>query len=290
MRVITAVLRDLYTFVFVYHFGLRRINADTPERVDEAHSDAAMRTPRDVSNDAAQRPTPSGILPEVPCVPQLTSGTRLTGIGYAYSPDTYLYALPTRTFDGVIRRLAYGDSFQILGTQGKWCNVAHDETRGWIHRDDVTENGIRLKPQFVAGEVYDAEHPTTVKLRTFIDDAFHAAQLDVPLQDVEYVTYVLAEKHKKIPWGNERPRIAGTWQRLLRGIRGVHIGVHPRSGSIMEYMLPNGTGHVAYVDSVYPDGGITISEIGPSVEGVYAERTLDQAEWKELRPVFIEIL
>lgn len=283
MRVLYAVLKDLYTFVCVYLFGLdNTISAST-----EPSSSSAPK--KEAYSSTQKVPDPVDVLPAPPTPHLLTSGVRLMGVGYARFPDTYLHALPTRTFDGVIAHVPYGASVQILGTQGKWCNVAYGEIHGWMRRDDITENSIQLKPQFVAGEIYDAEHRTTVQLRTLIDDAFHAAQLSLLLQDVEYVTYVLHEKRKRIPWGTIRPRIAGTWQRLLKGTPGVHIGVNPKQGTVMEYVREDNTGHVAYVDSVYPDGGITISEIGCTIEGVYSEQTLDKDERKELRPVFIEI-
>lgn len=57
----------------------------------------------------------------------------------------------------------------------------------------------------------------------------------------------------------------------------------------MEYLTEDDTGHVAYVESVFPDGTITISEIGPWKDGVYGERSLAQEMWRELKPVFIEV-
>lgn len=287
MGVIAAVLHDLYTFAFVYRFGFKSVKIKKSEPQVENFVD----TLRQSTVPQLKSAEPFGLLPEMP--PTLTipaaEEPRFESIGYAYTPDTLLYALPTRSFDGVIMRIPYGSSFQVLGTQGKWCSVRYGDVRGWILRDDVTERSAELQPQFLSGEIYEASHPTALKLRTVIDDAFHAAVLDLPLQDVEYVSYRLKQKGRRIDWPPQRPRIAGTWQRLLRGTKGVHMGVSPKTGSVMEYVRGDNTGHVAYVDSVYPDGGITISEIGHPQEGVYAERTLAKEEWKELRPIFIGV-
>jgi len=293
--VIVAVLRDLYAFVVTYHFGFKSASPIPAAEILHAHTtkksldEEFVETLKAAVQDVTP-PSATGLLPPSPVFDELVGDVHFEGVGYAYSPDTYLYALPTRSFDGVIRHIAYGDSFQLLGTQGKWCNVDHDGVRGWVHRDDITENSIELKPQFVIGEFYDAVHPSTLTLRTFIDDAFHAAPLDLPLQNVDYVSFILKERGRNISWPPVRPRIAGTWKRILKGIPGVHMGVRAKTGAIMEYVLENNTGQVAFVDSVYPDEGITISEVGYTTEGVYSERTLSKEEWKELRPIFIQVL
>lgn len=293
--ILVAVLRDLYAFVFTYHFGFK--NATSIPAAEISPADTTKMSPDEEFVETLKTavqdvtlPSPTGLLPPSPVSDELMGDVQFEGVGYAYSSDTYLYALPTRSFDGVIRHIAYGDSFQLLGTQGKWCNIEHDGVRGWVHRDDITENSIELKPQFVSGEFYEAAHPSTRKLRTFIDDAFHAASLDLPLQNVEYVCFIMKERGRNISWPPVRPRIAGTWQRILKGIPGVHMGVRPKTGAVMEYVHENNTGQVAFVDSVYPDEGITISEVGHTTEGVYSERTLSKEEWKELRPIFIQVL
>lgn len=291
MGIFLAVLKDLYTFAVRYHFGFR----DTMPQSGPPASDLVEHEGKENERNQ-QMPLlddiPSvGLLPEAAEDPVVESTEELSfeSVGYALSPDTCLYALPTRSFDGVIKRLPYGASFRILNTQGKWCNVLYNDIRGWIHRDDLTESNAVLSPQFSAGAFYGPEDPETVKLRTLIDDEFHAGSLALPLQDVEFVSYKLKRRGRTIDWPNARPRIAGTWQKLLKGVPGVHIGVSPKTGAVMEYVNEDNTGHVTYVDSVYPDGAITISEIGYPEEGKYCERTLNRHEWKELRPVFIEV-
>ena len=43
----------------------------------------------------------------------------------------------------------------------------------------------------------------------------------------------------------------------------------------------NEIGHVAFVEEVYPDGSIRISEANWPRNGIYNERVLTVAEWKD---------
>jgi surface antigen len=65
--------------------------------------------------------------------------------------------------------------------------------------------------------------------------------------------------------------------------------VRPKTGSILEYVLPDGRGHVAFVEAVFPDETINISETDYPEGGGYNERVMTQEEWRELKPVFIQI-
>lgn len=280
MKVILAVLKDLYVFVFVYGFGFLSKSAKSTK--------TAANTASSPMQDTAATALPLQTALNQPLQKPLLLES-FESIGYACVPDAFLYALPTRTFDGVIARISYGESLKILHSQGTWFCVRYEDVKGWMRMDDLTQSSASLHPKFATGELYDSFSSETVKLRTLIDDAFHAAPLASVLQDVEYVSYMLHKKDLTINWSHSRPRIAGTWQRLLKGVPGVHIGVIPKSGSIMEYVHENNTGHVAYVHSVYPDNALTLSEVGYPSEGIYNERTLSKEEWRELRPVFIEV-
>ena len=108
------------------------------------------------------------------------------------------------------------------------------------------------------------------------------------LQGVEYVTYRVMQAGRAVPWGESWGRIAGTWQRKLRGVRGVRIDVSPRTGSIMEYIIDD-VGYIAYVERVSPDLKITITGVGLTHEGQYTEQVMDHTIWRELRPVFITV-
>lgn len=55
-------------------------------------------------------------------------------------------------------------------------------------------------------------------------------------------------------------------------------------------MMSDEVGHVAYVEAVFPDDTITISEVNFPDSGIYNERSLLKEEWKSLKPVFIQIV
>jgi hypothetical protein len=118
---------------------------------------------------------------------------------------------------------------------------------------------------------------------------FYTIQLSMPLQDVEYVSYRIITKGKAIDWPLERPRIPGRWQQILRGIDGVHMSVRPKVDAVMEVIKDDGTGQLGYVEAVYPDESIEVTSFGRSEEGYYTEETLTKEQWREMRPVFIEI-
>ncbi|MCR4286353.1 MAG: hypothetical protein NUW00_05660, partial [Candidatus Kaiserbacteria bacterium] len=73
------------------------------------------------------------------------------------------------------------------------------------------------------------------------------------------------------------------------GVPHVHVGVVPKMGSIMEYISDADTGHLAFVEAVFPDDTISVSEVNFPDSGIYNERELSKDEWKELKPVFIAV-
>ena len=66
------------------------------------------------------------------------------------------------------------------------------------------------------------------------------------------------------------------------------MGVTPKTESVMEYIVDD-IGHLAFVEAVFPDGSMKITEIGKFDDNAYTEGILASDQWKELRPVFIEI-
>ena len=282
MQAMVAVVEDLYSFVFYYGLGFYRPLKVEPTLLPPG---SPAETTVDASTTTATPARPSYESIKAHAADPVAAGD----IQYVRVPQAHVYALPTRTFDGAFSTLQYGASVPVVSQQGSWLSVLIDEKRGWIQRDSVTDKHSALYPQLEVGKTYDADHDATERIRLIIDDSFTSSGLDTPLQNVEYVTYRLLRKGRSVLWPSERPRLAGTWQRLLRGVTGVHVGVHPKTGSIIEYVNPDDTGHVGYVASVYPDDSITINEVGYPTDGVYSERTLKKDEWRELRPVFIEV-
>lgn len=211
----------------------------------------------------------------------------VSGTVIVRSRGARLYHEPVQYFDGVVATVPYGTTLSLIGRSERWYHVASTLHTGWVLHDEVLDchEGTR----FLIGAMYDAMHSTTELVRARIGDEFSGSMLGVPLQDVEYVLYRLIEEGKRVVWPSVRPRIAGSWQRILKGGAGIHMTVIPQRGAVMELLYEDGTGHLAFVDEVYPDESILVSEVGFPEEGNYNERVLPKDEWREFRPIFIEI-
>jgi hypothetical protein len=200
-----------------------------------------------------------------------------------------LHTVPAQAFDSVVTQLAFGTSVQVSRFEGRWAHIETASLQGWVLKDALYQSTDGLFPTFIQGQSYRVDTQATVQLRRCIDDMFAGAESGSDLSSAEYVTYQLWRKGLHIHWGHARPRVAGGWQKLLRGVSGVHSGISPQTGSVMEYLTLSG-GQLAYVESVAPDETITISLITEDEDAVYLEETLPRSAWIELRPVFIEVL
>ncbi len=196
---------------------------------------------------------------------------------------------PHMDFDAVIDVLPYGTAVTVIGYQGRYASVNRSNITGWVLKDDLTPQKNEVWPEFASGVVYDVKHLETKKTRLLIRDTFGAGALELPLQAGEYISVRLASEHRQIPWTKKRPRVAGSWAALLRGVKGIYIGVTPKTDSIMEYQSEDGSGRLGYVEAVSPELAITITAIGEGERGRYTAKTMSAEIWRELRPVFIEV-
>lgn len=207
-------------------------------------------------------------------------------VGSARAP---LFLHPTKEFDAVTHELRYGDMAMVLEEKGRFAHVSVNEHDGWALRDDLLDRAAYVYPELQVGEENNADDPNTLRLRAVIGDIFHGGEAEFPLQAGEYVYYKLMRKGLSIQWPPVRPRTPGRWHTILKGIVGVSIGVVPKVGSIMEYTQPDETGHVSYVEAVFPDQSIVLSEANYPGHGIYNERTLTKEEWTAFNPVFLQI-
>ena len=201
-----------------------------------------------------------------------------------------MYRNPTIAFDTCIRTIPYGEMVMMLELRGRFYKIVWNEIEGWVLRDDLVESSVQVYPEFVIGEEQSVDHPNTARVRTVLGDIFGLQRSNFPLQAGEYILYQLWKKGIYITWNEVRPRVPGLWHKILKGTRGVHVGVVPKVGSIMEYMLHDDMGHLAYVEAVFPDDTITISECNFPDSGIYNERELLKEEWKAVKPVFITVV
>lgn len=205
-------------------------------------------------------------------------------------PNTPLYLRPTKEFDSVVDTVAPGTHFETAGYEGDWVAVTHKGRKLWTKRENLVESEAVVHPYFVIREYCGPEDRNTVRLRAIIDDEFNAGRAGLPITTEEYVTYRLTKDGLKLPDVPDRPRLAGDWKLYFRGQLGVHVTVRPKARSVMEYMAEDGGGQLAYVEAVFPDESITISEFGIPEDGYFNERTIAKEAWQALAPVFIQFL
>jgi hypothetical protein len=197
---------------------------------------------------------------------------------------------PRLDFDGTIEQLPYGGAVTVTGYQGRYANVFCSGQTGFVEKEAITPEKLAVWPQFSPSMVYLAESLETKKTRWVIDDMFLGGRLLLPLQAGEYIAVRLSEDHRQITWPFTRPRTPGIWQSILRGVPGIHASISPKTASVMEWLNNSGEGALAYVESVSPDLTLTLSAVGVATAGEYTTWTMPALAWRELRPVFIEVL
>lgn len=196
---------------------------------------------------------------------------------------------PQLDFDAVIETLPYGTAVTVIGYQGRYASVNRSNITGWVDKEAITPQKNAVWPSFISGVTYGSDTPETVMTRTIISDMFGAGVLGLALQAGEYIAVRLKAEHRSITWSRKRPRVAGSWASLLRGTAGIHIGVSPKTDTIMEWQTEGGEGRLGYVEAVAPDLTITMSAVGVEESGRYTVKTMTEEIWRELRPVFIEV-
>jgi len=209
---------------------------------------------------------------------------------YVVVKEAVCVARPQKDFDTMIAKFPYATAVTVTGYQGNYAKVFWSHHEGWIQKDDLTPYKSQVWPYFANGNVYEADSDSGKKLRLLIGDIFYVSDLNLPLQAGEWVVLRLREENRLIPWTVSHGRIPGDWQILLKGAPGVHIGIVPKTGSIMEWRGDDAIGRVAYVEKIDSDQNITFTIAGYEEPGCFEERTLTPDEWRELRPVFIEVL
>lgn len=210
-------------------------------------------------------------------------------IMYADNIRVPVYKNPTIEFDAQIGEIPYGEMIIVLEPKGRFYRIMWNTIEGWALREDIADRAIRVFPEFTIGEENSVDHPNTVHLRAIINDVFGLGRSEFPLQAGEYVLYRLWKKGIQIVWPSLRPRVPGVWHKILKGSSNVRIGVTPKIGALMEYMITPEMGHLAFVEALFPDDTITISEANFPDLGIYNERVLTKEEWKELHPVFMTV-
>ncbi|MCA9362376.1 hypothetical protein KC906_03290 [Candidatus Kaiserbacteria bacterium] len=274
LQAIREVLQDLWQFVVT---GLLR--GKTSVAPLQLPGQTAMGTNTSIP---AERFTFPG--PKV----SLSSDEAFSQTVYVAVPHLPCLARPALNFDLQLGLCTYAQTVQLLRTAGEYAEVRTGALQGWVLQQGLTDRRSAVFPECTDGVLYTAVHPETEKLRLCLKDDMLGGVLGLSLQPSEYVRYRLWQRRVQVPWAKQRPRVAGEWQRLLKGARGVRIGIEPRTGAVLEHVREEGSdAFLGYVETVHPDLSISLSSVGRVNDGEYRYEQLAHAEWKEWRPVFI---
>ncbi len=275
MSTLIAVIKDLWDFCFGNQLPAESVVADVV-----VESKLAQPSLGEKHLDEQRL-----VKPNLPDINFSTFGEKF----YILSNEANVFQRPVWTFDGVLLRLPYSASVQVLGYEGRFARVEVENRFGFVLKDDLTSNVLDVFPQLQTGEIYSSNHPDTKKIRRIIKDEFFATEMFLPLQAIEFAVFRLKCEGRTISWPDIRPRLAGSWQNILKGRLGVQIGVMPKTGAIIEYTKSDGSGYVGYTKSVHVDESIVIEGIGRLIEGEYREEAVSKEQWQEWRPVWIQI-
>lgn len=275
------VIEELITFVKIeskrFFFGV------VPTPFLDITNEINIQTPVAMSSVLATPPPVFSVLPTIPDI------LHEPVVMYVSVEQTICFAHSHDDFDGALVSFPYGSAVTVVSFFGRYARIQRQEIVGWILKDELLQNKSQVWPLLSPKMVYEAMNDSTVKIRYVIEDLFRAGKLSLPLQPGEYIVYRLRQDNRFISWPLIRPRTPGSWQKILRGVRGIHIGITPKTDTIMEWFTEAGVGKLAYVEKVSPDNTLTLSMVGQPEAGLFSATDLAEDVWRELRPVFIEI-
>lgn len=233
----------------------------------------------------------SAPIPEAPSVihPIIPDILHEPIVMYVSTSEALCFTHAHEDFDGVIMTYPYGVAVTVVSFFGRYARVLRQETVGWVLKDDLTQNKSLVWPALRTAVRYESNNDITQKIRLVIADTFRAGALNLPLQAGEYILYRLRLDNRVIDWPSIRPRLPGYWQKVLRGNTAIHIGITPKTDTIMEWFTGDRDGKLAYVEKVFPDGTIELSVVGNESPGEFNILKLPESQWRELHPVFIEL-
>jgi len=155
---------------------------------------------------------------------------------------------------------------------------------------DTTSDEAAAVTDLVTNVRYDKQHPTTVSIRHTLADQAILNPKTGDLTLLEWLAYQMRDRTQLVPWLSLALTPPGEWHQTLKGLPSIRIGLEPKTSAIMEWYTTDRIGHLAVVRKVTPDNKLTLGQIGDPLPGVYSEQVVDAREWREWRPVFIELM
>lgn len=293
MQILLAVVEDLYTFAVSVLFP-HRLSGRAERESLSLPSSRVVSSVRELEIEPRHSTVPAVVsvvgdevlhaeAQVVPILPQKHT------IVYCAQPQIPLRTTPDGSADTAIATVFYGDLVMVLEAETTWSYVAVGNKKGYVPTAALVQKAAEVYPTFRIGEENASHGDNTVRVRLVIRDEFATRLSQLPLQAHEYVYYKLLRRGTHISWPDIRPRTPGSWARILGMLDTVTVGDTPALGAVMEFCLDESKAHLAYVEKVFPDGTIQISEVDWPDRGIYNERVLVEDEWRALNPTFIAI-
>lgn len=272
IRAFFEVLKDLWDFAFGYS-GQNSMRATDTLNLPAPDDKVPSTTGKSLS----------GVI-----IPTHKAGQALGRVVYVQSDTATCFNRPELSFDTQLCQLTYGEKVSVNRMKGEFAEIDATKIRGWVESKNLSDDASEVFPALESGVIYGKGDAETIKLRRFLNDETLAGRLALPLQSTEHVLYLLKRFGLKVNWPLTRPRVPGTWQKILRGVKGVSMSIEPRTAAIFEYVGDEGVpGFLGYIEAVHPDQSITLQSVGRKNEGEYLVEEFTNQEWKEWRPTFI---
>lgn len=141
---------------------------------------------------------------------------------------------------------------------------------------------------FVKGQPNPATCQNTIEARKLIKDVLGGGKRGDALQCTEYVSYRLKSKLGiDIQWPVSSGRNGGMWPKIFKTANMYRVLDEPEvncsmslTAGISSDPAVNAIGHVVFVEEVFTDGSIRISEANWPHDGIYNERVLPKTKWQ----------
>jgi len=202
--------------------------------------------------------------------------------------------------DNILGVLKFGQEISVLKEQEKWFEIECLDKKGWVSCYFLTEeNPVQerenqiitkketlsdLLPDFKTGIANLASDSNTLKLRKIIKDEFGGGVNNWDLQCTEYVQYKVQQIGITIQWPSERPRHGGKWSKIFERSGMYKVLNTPKAGCAMSFtsgLRNSNVGHVAFIEEIFDNWSIKISEANWPPPGKYWERILIKSQWQD---------
>lgn len=200
--------------------------------------------------------------------------------------------------DNILVNLLYGQEVIVKQEKEKWFEVSVDDKTGWVFSYYLIEEvSVKQSAELQSKETSQDNFPffksqvqnltndlNTIKVRKIIKDEFGGGARGDDLQCTEYVQYKIQQMGISIKWPQERPRHGGRWAGIFERSGQYKVLSEPKAGCAMSFtggLKNSNVGHVAFVEEVYQDNSIRISEANWPPPGTYFERILTKSQWQD---------